>query len=232
MGIYGNYQKKKMGGKRKAENQSVVAKKPKINWAGSHRTRSNYPGPSEYKFTQGGWTASPLPISTSGTVFWLTSIATGTDFTNRVGRKIAGKHVELNIELILNNSTTYDNVKVSLIQEKKHDPTSALPPSFTDIYDTGLNGLAGMAMRNVARAEDYQVLRTEQVTLNSNGTPTCILKWFVPLNDLIITYEDTAGLQINAGCNHLYLCIAGCVTSNTTLTSLSRASYRVKFVDP
>lgn len=231
MGIYGAYQKKKMGGKRKAETMASTAKKPKLNWAGSHRTRSNNPGPSEYKFTQGGFTASTLPVSSNGSVTWLTSIACGTDFTNRVGRKIIGRHAEFNIELILNNSTTYDNIKVSLIQEKKHDPTSATAPAFTDIYDTGLNGLAGQAMRNVARAEDYTVLKTEQVCLNSQGSPTVVLKWFVPLNDLVITYEDTLGYQINAGCNHLYLVIAGCVTG-AGFTSSARVTYRVKFVDP
>lgn len=231
MGVYALYQKKKMGAKRKAEVVATTSKKARFNWGGSYRNRSNRPGPSEYKFIEGGFTASSLPVSTTGQVTWITGCAAGTDFSNRVGRKIAAKHVELIIELILNTSTTYDNIKVSLVQERKHDTTRALPPDYTEIYDTGLNGLAGMGMRNLARAEDYLVLKSEQVCLNAAGSPTEVLKWYVPLNDLQITYEDTTGLQIMAGCNHLYVCIGGCVTG-AGFQSLARLTYRVKFVDP
>lgn len=172
------------------------------------------------------------PFDTTGSVTALNLIATGTDFTNRVGRKILMKSVNI-IGVVQPNDTSVSTTlcRALLIYDKQ--PNGALP-AITDILNTS-NSKDQINLNNrdrfVILRDWFQALAPQQDTATQAyaGSPTTNnLHMFVKLNHETI-YNSTAGTIAAVTSGSLLLVTVGDST-NTNTYSLS-ASTRIRFID-
>jgi len=110
-------------------------------------------------------TTFPGTVSNSGTLQLLNGVANGTDFTNRIGRKI--NMVDLEVKMfffpISGNAYPGDVIRVMLIYDKQ---TNGALPAVSDI----LTSAYPLSFTNLNNRNRFEVLHDEAVALNPQAT--------------------------------------------------------------
>lgn len=167
-----------------------------------------------------------------GSVTALNLVATGTDFTDRVGRKILMKSLNINGHFTTQDTTVgQDLCRFMIIYDKQ--PTGALP-AITDILKTS----DSRDQLNLNNRDRFVILRDLFVSLGAfNNTATAAvagsptekeIRMYIKLNHEVI-YSSTAGTIAAIASGALYMVTIGDnVAANAYAASVST---RVRFID-
>lgn len=116
-------------------------------------------------------TVGPVVADSTGSVTLLNGITQGTDYTNRIGRKITLRSIEIKGQNYVTPATGVDqNQRVLIVHD--NDPTGALP-AITDI----LTGITPVALRNLNNRTRFNILLDKRFQLNATAEPTSTRLW-------------------------------------------------------
>lgn len=166
----------------------------------------------------------------SGTALLLNGIAEGSDINERIGRRSWFRSFECIGTLVLptSNNQAYDTIKVSLVLDMQ--PNNAAM-TVSDCYDTATTGNLAQSFRSVGSAYRYKVLKSEQITLNSQEATRSNayqFKWFLGLA-FSTCYSSTDATVSSIDTNALYLVIGDQI--GTTAAPTYTINARVGYVD-
>lgn len=214
----------------------AVAYQPPRPRAGPFRVGGFYGAsvrsPGERKVVDTALTDSPF--STTGEVTLLNGVATGTDFTNRIGRRVNCVSVQVN-GWIGDGGNAVNEVdstmcRIMLVEDFQ---TNGVQATITDI----LSNADPTAFMNLNNRERFKVHFDKKFTVppfNSNTTasdglfcPVPTIKFFKKIN-VPVVFEGTAATIGSISSGALYLVVLG----SQAATSLQlNWSARVRFVD-
>lgn len=163
----------------------------------------------------------------------LNGVATGTDNTNRIGRKIVMKSIQM--RLLIHNSVSNltsfltDNqttTRIAVVYDKQPDG-SALNPQ--QVWNAVATSTDPMECRNPNYLERFDVLIDETVTLNQAGCNSAHVIRYHKL-DLPTRYIGTGNSISDIESGSLYLCV---FDDNTTgvHNSTCAGSIRINYSD-
>lgn len=171
--------------------------------------------------------------NSTGSITLLNGVATGTDFTDRIGRKIIMKSVSIQGYLYPEDSNVTENLaRIMLVYDSQSNQAA---PAMTDILKTS----TALSQLNLNNRERFRVLYDSfnamagqnyvTATLTYAGSPTtALVKQYIKLNhDVIYSGTTAAAASIQTG--GLYLVTVGIGAVGTG--QLYGASARVRFID-
>lgn len=187
-------------------------------------------GPAEKKVID--TTLATYNLVNTGTVTLINGVATGTDFTQRIGRKINCTSVQLRAFFQVTSTTASETdmtpVRVMLVYDSQ---TNGVIPTIADI----LNEASATSFMNLNNRERFRVLYDKMTTIpafnvtaatqNSTNVPTLNVykKCWIP-----VIFEGTAATIGSIASGAIYLVtLSNGATNNVVLD----ASMRVRFED-
>jgi len=170
---------------------------------------------------------------TTGTVTLVNGVATGTDFTNRIGRKTMMATAQVRGIVYPVDSTTSSNLaRVMLVYDKQ--PSSGATPAITDI----LLASESSAFNNLNNRDRFVIVMDEKVAIGSTnntatqsfaGAPTVyLIDRYITLNHECI-FSGTGATLASISSGALYLVSIGNAAVNDG--SIFVGSVRVRFFD-
>lgn len=169
-------------------------------------------------------------LDTTGSVTLVSGVATGTDFTNRIGRKVVWKSIQLRGFWIPVDATVSNNLcRVCLVWDSQ--PNGALP-AITDIFQQAL-GNSMLNLNNRDRFKmvmDKQFIAAEYAATGQAVPGTGHIKAFRKLNGLETIFDGTTAAigDIQSGAMLLVTLGSQATAAAHTLT----AAVRMRFCDP
>ena len=160
--------------------------------------------------------------TSSGTVLDLAVIAEGTDFNQRVGRKIKAMYIQYDMLALMGGTSYQATTPVAwtfhIVLDRS--PNTTLP-GYSTVFDTS-SSVATFAMKNIsAFAERFKILKTESGLVYTGNSQACKFKGYVKLNqnimDSIVQYASSGGTVPSA--NNFMLCYSQSGASNNVLFS-------------
>lgn len=180
-------------------------------------------------------------LDTVGTVKALNLCAQGTDYTNRVGRIIQLKSVQLRGFVMRENASTatsQNGCRVMLVWDSQ--PNGGAIASISDILNNG--GTDSTAFMNLTNRDRFKVIRDDFFMLGQVSTTATqafafgegnhVINWYVPLGPEYQTQFGGTGSTIG-DVQHgslLFVCL-GSVTDAGTVADTLQYSTRVRFTD-
>lgn len=150
-------------------------------------------------------------ISTIGSPTLLNGIAEGSDNTQRIGRKITMRSLQLKGQVALSQVDlgvvgTYpenaDTIRIAIVFDKQ---ANGVAPAVGDVWNvSGGAAFAPYSARNMDNVDRFDVLMQDQVTLNLSGPGAAIVDRYLKIN-LPVRYTGTAGAIANITTGSLYL---------------------------
>jgi len=171
-----------------------------------------------------------VAFDTTGTIVLASTIAQGTAVTQRVGKRIILKNVQVKGTFQNNAAATYTFCELALVYDKR--PTGSLP-NINDIFDSFTSYAfakdTGSPRFTILRRWSY-CLAGAPATGNGLGTAACIDD-FVKIKDKPVVYKAAAtGAIADIEEGALYLVSLGGNAAGTSAAS-GTFSLRVRFVD-
>jgi len=169
------------------------------------------------------------PLDTTGSVTLIATIAQGTAVTQRVGKKVLLKSIQIRGSVSNNSAATVNDVAYLIVYDRR--PTGSLP-AVTDILDTA----SSRSMNNDANSGRFKILRRVDCALVGNITTYTestmkSIDDYIKLNKLPMVFKaaGTGAIgDIEEGA--LYLVTVGMSAAGTAAAQLS-AGFRTRFVD-
>lgn len=173
-----------------------------------------------------------LNVSTTGTVTLINGVATGTDFTDRIGRKIVMRSVYVRGLLRPEDTTVSDQcARVMLVYDMQ---SNGAAPAITDI----LKSASSLAQLNMNNRDRFRVLMDktfamaglqDTATQAFAGSPTThVMKKYKRCN-LEVLYNGTTNAIGSIATGALFLVTIGSVAAGSASTFT--VSTRVRFDD-
>lgn len=158
--------------------------------------------------------ANDQGILSTGGVVLCNGTATGTDYTNRIGRKIMMKSIRIYVNMFNAGSTTQSypigvSGKISLVYDTQ--PNGATAPTYTAIYNSAHPG----SPLNLNNRDRFKVLWTKNFVIGSYAISSSILSAGSPTNvtrqtykkvNLPVIYGGTTAAQADIQTGAVYLC--------------------------
>lgn len=171
--------------------------------------------------------AALTAVAAGGSVASLNSIAEGSDYNNRVGRRLVPKYVQLNY--YMSATTNLDVVKISLVWDSQ--PNASLA-TYNTIFNVATSSPA-LALRNVDNSVsrfkilwDEEILVAGGVTDNDNVTG----QKFINLSRMqAVEYSGAAAAVPYTGA--LYLCLGSYTNSGAAGSATCAYTARFAFND-
>lgn len=173
-----------------------------------------------------------VAATSSGVLYLLNSCATGTDFTERVGRKIIMKSLLLRIGVYWDqnqNDSNGDIIRFTVVQDTQANQTA---PIVTDI----LSAAAVFRPTNLNNRQRFRILSDKFVSMGSvtaaagelvnGGTTPRLHKLYRKMN-IPVTFGATGAGIGSITTNSLYLLVINLASGATNCSINSR----VRFVD-
>lgn len=130
-------------------------------------------------------------VNGTGIIECLNLCAQGSDFTQRIGRKITMKNINIRYELteITDTTSVTQWVRVLIVYDRATD--GALP-AITDV----LTSDTSVAFMNLNNRERFWVLMDETTTLNEEGPAGAYVQRFIKLGKkgVDVVYNNTTGV--------------------------------------
>ncbi len=165
--------------------------------------------------------STSFTLSTAGTVTYLSAIAQGSDYTNRIGDSIKCHSVELIVQVVASAAlTTNDGVRVLLFRDLEN-PGSA--PAVTDVLSTA-NPLGLENWLNRAR---FKVLFDEVFDISNTANPLVSRLVHLPV-DRHIKYRGTGATAASAAEGTMWLVS---ICGNGTNPSGVNLFWRTRYTD-
>lgn len=164
----------------------------------------------------------------------INGVATGTDVTNRIGRKITHNYVEVKAFIQSSATGSSDGGFWAIILDRQSDGTT---PAFTDIYDTSVITVGGIAPRNTLVNQDrFRVLAQEDflTTLSGNDKPYYLSR-FIDLRgmkdtDRTVNFNSTGSAASDINQGSIWFVAACCVSLTATPVTV-KAGIKYRFTD-
>jgi len=218
---------------------------PKKKFIKPSNLNLNQVGP-ELKYVDTEATDTAVPAGTSSVDFvLLNSIAQGSDNTNRIGRKITVKSIDINAiftGMIASGTTGTPSAMIRwwVLVDAQPDGATATP---ADVWKS--TSTFAVAHRNLDTSERFKILRTGTFDLcnqssaagNSSGAPSAgfpdkaYLDIYIPLNDAV-KYSGTSTGISNIASGAYYFCYCADIATPLNTTGCTVVyDARVKFTD-
>lgn len=173
-----------------------------------------------------------LNVTTTGTVTLINGVATGTDFTDRVGRKIIMRSVYVRGIIFPDDFSTLNSLaRIMLVYDMQ---ANGAAPAITDI----LKSATSVSQLNLNNRDRFRVLMDKQWVLGAidntatqsvAGSPTVhALKKFTRLNHEVL-FNGTGATVASIATGALYLVTVGTQAAGAAATTT--ISTRVRFED-
>ncbi len=155
----------------------------------------------------------------------LNGMAIGDDFTNREGRSVRIKSLQIALTLFLNPLSTQTFVRCILVLDTQPNGIIML---IDELLNDATVNLGSTNFRNLNFRKRFVILKDEVVTLQASGQRSVHLEWYKKLN-IIETFDDssTGGIG-DITTNALYLVL---FSGETTDGVQNSCRTRVRFID-
>lgn len=169
-------------------------------------------------------------LNTTGSVTLLNTIAQGSTTSQRVGKKVMLKSVQIRGNVTSDSTTTVAPWAFMIVYDRR--PQGGAVPAVTDI----LTAATATAMNNDSNSNRFSILhRQEGIAAGVGSTPVSGLEAsnvsaFVKMNRLYVAKGGTAGTIDEIDTGALYLVTVGSIAAGTADANLT-ASFRTRFVD-
>lgn len=175
----------------------------------------------EEKINQGAVSGG---VTSTGTVNSLTSLAQGTNYTDRIGNSIKLQRIEVRMKVIMNSSSTGTLLRVILFRDLYQSGTA---PGVTDVLNQNGSSNAPLQPYNWLLRDRIAIIYDEIVALSGTGDNTAALNIDVPHSGHVKYVGTTSGAASN-GPGSVYLLL---VSDEATNTPTVTYAYRVTFTD-
>lgn len=172
------------------------------------------------------------PCTATGSVTLLSGLATGTDYTGRLGRRIQMMHAEIRGWLIPDDATTNSNL-ARLLLVLDHQPSGALA-AVTDI----LQASDSTSMYNINNKNRFEILWDQEYAMAATkdvvnqafaGSPTTwSVNEVIPIRDQA-TYSGTGATIASVSSNAVLLVSIG--TNIATDATNANLTARISYMD-
>jgi len=189
----------------------------------------------EYKFNDIGNTIATISTPVAATTpTYISGIAEGTDFTNRLGRKVTVKNLMLRYLITNNAQTAAASGAVRVVAVYDRQPNGALPV-YSDVFTPAPGGqIAGTtSMMNLSNRDRFFVLHDKTHEISPQGPQVKYCKKFRKINtDLTFKGTDNTIASASSGAMYIFY-IPDTTTGGAAATKgLSIELYsRLKFID-
>lgn len=165
-------------------------------------------------------------FNNTGTITLMNGVAQGDDYTNRDGRKVIFKSIQLRIIAFGTPGTAVDqSIRYLIVYDKQ--PTGALP-AVTDILDTA----AVVSNTNLSNRDRFIILKDKVISCQLNTTaaaPQYHNEKYMKIN-LETVFSGTSAAITSISSGAIYLVQVGTVAAGATTYS-NTGRLRLRFVD-
>lgn len=167
--------------------------------------------------------------NTTGTVYVLNSVAEGTDYNNRIGRKIRSLQIQCDWTIYTTNTTFIpDSGFVALVLDKQPDGTGT---GFGNIFDTSANN-AGQAFRNTYQYPDrFKVMWIEHFAISSAGPACQKFRKFHKVREDMQDVSFPGSTATSPNTNAWYVCFGSVNPSSGSLLTYISFNCKYQFKD-
>lgn len=181
--------------------------------------------------------ASIAAITTTGTVSHLGPIAEGSDFNQRIGRKIRMKYLQYDFGVQIGTTVSSPTAVGPAVNWVAHMVLDRQPngtaPNWQQVFDTSVSGIDCFAFKNVQLFEErFKILKTHLGQVNSVGSidEKARCREFIDLSklkpeDQIMHFAGSGAAVPNT--NGLFILFASDSTNNATFQNIT---YVTRFV--
>lgn len=173
-------------------------------------------------------------VTFAGQINLLNGCVQGTDFNNRIGRKI--EITSISVDLIFGGGTltsanyvlgNCDKVRNALVWDKQPNQTGA---TYADIFTTASAATAPMSTRNVNNLERFEILKVWDQTIDTAGNLCAYMKDYIKCK-LDVRYDNSnVGTVVDIITGALLL--VSCDQNNTGVNQNTiQGQIRVRFRD-
>lgn len=194
----------------------------------------------KYFETRGDTTDTSLNLSSGpggAVVLPLSLIPQGTDYNQRIGRKIRAQSIHVRFTMYVTGSTISPlNGRVSVVLDTESNQDKYPSYSVASNDATGAAGIFDntsfgtdpaipslMLTQQAQMAGRFKILRTENFNLTVSGPQSCTVDFFIPLKDHVIEYGSAFGAATFNGTKNSLLIAYG--TDIVQPTNVSYTGY-------
>ncbi len=167
---------------------------------------------------------SSAAFDTNGTVYSISTVAQGTDYTQRVGDSIRMQHIQVRWRVFKNAAATQSMCRVILFRDLDGYGTA---PVTGDVMQFAGVATAPLSPPDWLNRKRFAIIRDELVTLNNTGESSVCGMWQVPHNGHILYLGTTAAASSN-GKGSVYMLVISDESTNTPTIAFSS---RIAFTD-
>jgi len=167
---------------------------------------------------------SATAFDTNGTVYSISTVAQGTDYTQRVGDSIRMQHIQVRWRVFKNTSATQSMCRVILFRDLDGYGTA---PATGDVMQFAGVATAPLSPPDWLNRKRFAIIRDDLVTLNNTGESSVCGTWQVPHNGHILYLGTTAAAASN-GKGSVYMLVISDESTNTPTIAFSS---RIAFTD-
>lgn len=171
-------------------------------------------------------------VTTTGAFYLLNGCVQGAAATNRIGRKINMKSLQVHGQLKTDSTTTFDRMKVAIIYDRQANaanPTAALV--FTADTPFSMQNLDNSDRFVILKRFDCDMVGTAAATTAPTDKSIYTIDFFIPLNELVTKFDTSnAGDITDITSGSLFLYAVGMNPTGTAAGSITFTS-RVRFHD-
>lgn len=165
---------------------------------------------------------SQNPTSAGGAIAYINdAISTGADITDRVGRHIVSKQIQVNYEVYVTGQT-FDSGFIALVYDRQ--PNGAFP-SFGDVFNLGSFGTALAFKNTAANGDRFKVVKMEKWAVGSPGPVNQYGRLFYKIPEALADteYEDQTASPPSSG---MWMVLVG---ANHNAGTSTWADYTIKY---
>lgn len=168
-------------------------------------------------------------LDTTGSVTLLNAVPQGASVSQRVGKKIVAKSIQLRGLILANTATTYADTSYLVVYDRR--PTAALP-AISDI----LKSASSFAFNNDDNAGRFKILRRRDTVLSGNITTPATGNEVADVDDFVKVNLPTVYKALGTGAiadieeGAIYLVTIGDHVTGTTAATLA-TTVRFRFQD-
>lgn len=165
-------------------------------------------------------------VTLNGAVVPLNLIAAGTDFNQRIGRRIRIKSWQCRFYANLENSSSAAALRIMLVYDKQ---TNGSTPALTDIIDPTTTPSNFFGMINLNNRDRFVMLMDKVFALDNGRGYTMVFKKFKKLNHDTVYSATTAAIG-SVATGGLFWVTVGNQTAGAADIDMNSA-HRIRFID-
>lgn len=187
----------------------------------------------EVKFIDTSVNVNP---NATGTVLLLNACVEGSDYNNRIGRKIELTSVEYSLVFAggtgdLGTGATYpENIDVGMFSLVYDKQSNGAAPAWSDVYTVSGSVISPFSHRNVNNLDRFVVLATDRLTISVAGPNSAMCNRYIRTKHDVRFNSGNAGTIADINSGGLFLVYADQNTAGTQLTTLY-GRVRVRYHD-